>query len=223
MDHTFFTIDEKACNELAHEIFMETSGIDKEGRKFQKMQKAALRMRNEIEDNVQIRAACVYYEDVELVGNTAVIGGQTFRCSAFEQIEPEAIRGAYIYALSAGDFAFPEETIMDQLYADIWGTAFTDASRILLKNRLEQEAELSDSFGPGFYGMDVSAMRQMAELIDFEALDIQLRNSRIMLPLKSCAGIYFSVNENYREINQSCQDCLGTYTSCRFCQINGGN
>lgn len=222
MEHTFFTIDEKACNELAYEIFMKTSGINKEGRKFRRMQEAAMRMRDQIEDNVQIRAAYVYYEDVRLEGDTALIGGQSFRCNAFQQVDPGVVKGAYIYALSAGDYGFPEENIMDQLYADIWGTAFTDAARLLLQERLGQAARLSDSFGPGFYGMDVSAMEQVAALIDFKALDIELRSSRVLLPLKSCAGLYFSVSDDYREINRSCQDCLGTYTSCQLCQINGG-
>ena len=218
-----FAIDKGSCNDLAYKIFMENAGIDREGRKFRKMKEAAMLMRQSIDDSIQIRASYAYYEDVDLAGSAALIGGQRFVCGAFEQIDPETIKGAYVYALSAGEFGLPEESIMDQLYADIWGTAFADAARLLLKDRLQQACSLSDSFGPGFYGMDVSAMAQIAKLVDFRELGIELRNSRIMLPLKSCAGIYFTVDENYREINQSCRDCLGTYTSCQLCQINGGN
>ena len=223
MEHTFLTIDENECSALAYEIFMKASGIDKEGRKFIKMKESAMRMRNAINENVKIRAAYVYCDDVKLENNTAVIGNQKFMCSAFEQIDPKTVNGAYIYALSAGDFSLPEENIMDQLFADIWGTAFTDAARMLLKEKMQNNSRLSDSFGPGFYGMDVKEISKLAQIVDFDSLDIELRDSRIMLPLKSCAGLYFSVDEKYKELHESCQECRGTYSSCQLCQINGGS
>lgn len=223
MKHTYLTINEKECSNLAYDIFMETSGINREGRKFIKMKESAMRMRDAVKENVKIRASYTYFDDVKLVNNTAVIGDQKFICSAFDQIDPETVKGVYIYALSAGDFSLPEETIMDQLFADIWGTAFTDAARLLLKKKLEEEHKLSDSFGPGFYGMDVSCMENISRLISFEELDIELRNSRIILPLKSCAGLYFSVDDKYEALNENCLECLGTHSSCRLCGINKGD
>lgn len=217
-----FHVDRNECNDLASEIFMRTSGINREGRKFERMKKDAFRMRKMIEERVKIRVAYAYYDDVVFSGRQAKIGEETFHCSAFEQVDPQAVKGAYIYALSVGDFGLPEEPIMDQLYADIWGSAFTDAARLLLKRELEKEARLSDSFGPGFYGMDVSEMQQLASLLSFEELDIELRNSRIIVPLKSCAGLYFSVTDDYRELNQECENCRGTHTSCKLCQVHGG-
>ena len=81
---------------------------------------------------------------------------------------------------------------------------------------------LSDSFGPGFYGMDVSEMGSLTSLLNLDELDIEIRNSRIMLPLKSCAGFYFSVDERYRKLDQACENCLGTHRSCKLCQVYGG-
>lgn len=217
-----FNVNRKECNDLAHKIFMQVSGINREGRKFERMKQDAFRMREAIADNVKIRAAYAYYDDVTLKGRQAVLGGKTLYCSAFEQISPDSVNGAYIYALSVGDFGLPEEPIMDQLYADIWGTAFTDAVRLLMKKELEQESKLSDSFGPGFYGMDVSDMETLSSLLSFEDLEIELRHSRIIVPLKSCAGMYFSVNDNYQYLKQECENCRGTHTSCKLCQIHGG-
>lgn len=214
--------DMEKCSELAYEIFMETSGVNKEGRKFERMREDAFRMRDVIEDRIQIRAAYSYYEDVEINGKEAIIGGKTFTCSAFDQIHQDTVKGAYIYALSVGDFGFPEEPILDQLYADIWGSAFTDAARLLMKEKIEESSKLSDSFGPGFYGMDVSEMGTLTSLLNFDELDIEVKNSRIMLPLKSCAGLYFSVDERYKKLNQACENCLGTHKSCRLCQVYGG-
>lgn len=217
-----FHVDRNECNDLACEIFMKTSGINREGRKFERMKKDAFRMRKMIEERVKIRVAYAYYDDVILSGGQADIGGETFHCKAFEQVNPNVVKGAYLYALSVGDFGLPEEPIMDQLYADIWGSAFTDAARLLLKRELEKDVRLSDSFGPGFYGMDVSEMQQLASLLSFEDLDIELRNSRIIVPLKSCAGLYFGVTDDYRNLNQECENCRGTHTSCKLCQVHGG-
>lgn len=222
MEHIFLRIDEKECSQLAYEIFMKASGIDKEGQKFRRMKDTAFRMRDAVNDRVEIRGAYVFCDDVKLEGNTAVIGGQMFKCPAFEQIDPKIVKGAYIYVLSAGDFSLPEENIIDQLFADIWGTAFTDAARLILKKRLEDKAELSDSFGPGFYGMDVSDMFKVSQLIDFKTLDIELKDSRVMVPLKSCAGMYFAVSDEYKKMKSGCLECRGTYSSCKLCGINGG-
>ena len=217
-----FHVNRNECNDLACQIFMQTSGIDREGRKFERMKKDAFRMRKLIEDRVRIRVAYAWYDKVELSGREAVIGGERFYCSAFEQVDPNAVKGSYVYALSVGDFGLPEEPIMDQLYADIWGSAFTDAARFLLKHELEKKVKLSDSFGPGFYGMDVSQMQQLASLLSFDDLDMELRNSQILVPLKSCAGLYFSVTDEYKKLNRECENCRGTHTSCKLCQIHGG-
>lgn len=228
MTYEILTIDKEQCNELAYKIFMEASGINKEGRKFKKMQDAAMKMRAFIDEKVQIRAAYKYCDDVKLSGRTAEINGYKFHSNAFEQISADAVTGAYVYVITAGDYALPDENIMDQLYADIWGTSFTDAARILMKTKLIEADDslmkvgISDSFGPGFYGMDIDEIELISNLIPFEKLGVQLKNNCIMIPLKSCAGIYFTVNEKYQAINQWCQDCKGTYTSCKLCQLNGG-
>ncbi|MCB6993572.1 hypothetical protein LI177_08775 [bacterium 210820-DFI.6.37] len=222
MNRYLMEFNMEECSELAHEIFMRTSGINKDGPKFERMRKDAFRMRKVIEDRIKIRATCAYYDDVEITGNKAIIGGKIFRCSAFDQLRQEYIKGAYIYALSVGDFGFPEEPILDQLYADIWGSAFTDAARILMRKKLEENAKLSDSFGPGFYGMDVSEIGTLTSMLNMDELDIEVKANGIMVPLKSCAGLYFSVDERYQKLNQACETCMGTHLSCKLCQVYGG-
>lgn len=222
MKEIAFEIDPAECGRIAHEIFIKDSGVGRPGKKFERMRKAAFEIRNRIESNVEIRFACRFYDNVKLAGNKAIINDRTFTCSAFEQIEGTAVEGVYIYAVCAGDFAMPDENIMDQVYADIWGTAFTDAVRLLIKRELEKTAKLSDSFGPGFYGMDVSEMALIDELIDFADIGIELRNGTIMVPLKSCAGMFFKVNESYKPLNAACANCRGSHVSCGLCQVNGG-
>lgn len=222
MERLEFAIDRVECSNLAHEIFMRTSGVNREGKKYEKMRTAALQIRNHIEKNVEIRFSCIYCEEVQFQGRKVWIQGQLFTCNAFEQISATSVEGAYLYAVCAGDFALPQESLMNQLYADIWGTAFADAVRILIRKELAKQGSLSESFGPGFYGMEVTEMEKMDALLDFESLGIQLKNSRIMVPLKSCAGIYFKINETYEKINTECNSCMGTHSSCMLCQMQGG-
>lgn len=220
----FFYADEQQCNKLAESIFMKISGIDKPGMKYKKMKKDAYRIRQVIDDRIKIRAGYVFYDNVNLEGKKATVnGGKTIHCNAFEQIDKETVNGLFAYALSVGDFSLPEYSITEQLYADIWGTAFTDAVRILLKEELESNSRVSDSFGPGFYGMELSEMENLAELIHIEEFGIEVKNSRILLPLKSCAGVYFKTTEKYIPINSECEICSGNSKGCTFCQISGGN
>ncbi|MEG0830068.1 MAG: hypothetical protein RSD88_02875 [Anaerovoracaceae bacterium] len=222
MNTQIYNVNNEDCNELAQELFLQISGINKEGRKFERMNKEAFIMRKKIEEHIKMRAAYSYIQDVKLEGRTAIIAGEAFYCNAFEKIRPDTVKGAYIYALSAGDFSLPEDPIMNQLYADIWGTAFTDAVRLLLKKDLEKRSKLSDSFGPGFYGMDVAEMVKMTNLINFDQLEMELRSSSIILPLKSCTGLYFHVTDQYEYMNQACEACRGSASSCKLCQQNQG-
>lgn len=212
-------IEKEACSQCAEEIFLQISGVNRDGRKFERMRREAFRIRAEIDEKIRPRAVCAYVEKPLLLGQEAVIEGHSFLCGAFEQLKKETIKGVYVYGCTAGEFSLPEAPLMDQVYADLWGTAFADALRLFLKKELETESKLSDSFGPGFYGMDVSAVKQIAELLDFDNLEMELRGGKIILPLKSCAGLYFAVTEEYQPLRRECESCLGTYSSCALCQI----
>ncbi len=223
MDMKMFEPDREKCSEEANRIFMATSGInEREGKLGERLIREATRVRGIIGDNIDIRIGYAYYDDVTLDGRTAHIGTQSFYCPAFEQIRQEEVKGAYVYALSVGDFRIPEEFLLDQLYADIWGSAFADAARFQFRDALKQKGRLSDSFGPGFYGMDVSTMTSLAKLLDFDMLRIRVHESGALLPSKSCAGIYFDVTDEYRRLRLECASCLGTRTTCKLCQVHGG-
>lgn len=218
-------IDPIECDRLAHEIFIEAAGIDRSGKKYERMRDAAFQIWEKIQPDVSGHLVCKYYEDVFLTGKTAVIDQQILTCNVFEQIENAAVEGVYVYAVCAGDFALPDEKIMNQLYADLWGTAFADAVRFLMERELENHAKcnyatLSDGFGPGFYGMDIAELSKFDKLLDFGSIGISLRNSSIMIPVKSCAGLFFQVNERYQRLDAACENCIGNVSSCQLCQVN---
>lgn len=218
----FFSFGQEACGQLTEQIFFQMSGIKGEGKKAERMRRAAMEAREKIEERIDVRAAYAFYNDVELSGRELVVDGQTLVCSAFEQIDKSWVRGVCVYALSAGNFSFPEDPIMEQLFADIWGSAFADAVRMMLKEEIEKTVRLSDGFGPGFYGMDVKEMTKLACLVDLDHLEMQVRDNGILLPLKSCAGLYLCVSDGYQALHDACRSCLGNHSSCQLCSIYGG-
>lgn len=212
-------LDKTKCYEMALELFMEESGCSKEGRKYDRMRKDAFESFDDIRSRIDIKAIYSFYDELELDGQILTVGRHQFRCTAFEQLDPEAIEGVYFYAVAAGDYYLEDKPIMQQLYADIWGTAFTDAIRGMLMEQLRHEHTVSDSFGPGFYGMDVSEMKKMPDMVDFDRLGMEVKESCVILPLKSCAGILFKVNEKYRQLDSACELCYGSRKTCTLCSI----
>ena len=213
-------INKEECCDLAERLFFEMSGIDRKGDKFERMKEGARRMRELVEDRIDIKVKCIFYggSDVELNNNGAVIGGEMFLCKAFEQIIPGHVKGAYVYALTAGEYDFAGEAILNRLYSDIWGTAFTDAARELLERELSRIDMISDGFGPGFYGMPASEMMKIDRLLNFVDIGVELKNNRILTPVKSCCGMFFSVTEGYERIDNACGDCTGSEKSCILCR-----
>lgn len=212
-------LDREECFDMAMELFMEESGCCKEGEKYDRMRKEAFEIRELIEPRIDIKAIYTFYDEIELDGQKLTVNDHEFTCTAFEQINPESVDGVYFYAITAGDYYLEDRPIMQQLYADIWGTAFTDAIRGMLLKSLKEKSEMSDSFGPGFYGMDVAEMKKMPEMVDFHKLGMVVKESCVILPLKSCAGILFEVNEKYKTLNSACELCYGSKKTCSLCSI----
>jgi len=212
------TIDKEECYELADKLFFDMSGINKEGEKYERMRKDAESMRELIEERIGINTKCCYYSDIKFDGRVAEVGSEVFSCSAFEQIDPATVKGVYVYALTAGEYDIKDESIINRVYTDIWGTAFTEAARTLLYRELSKNDRLSDSFGPGFYGMNTGEMGKIDKLLGFKDIGIEYRNNRIMVPVKSCTGMVFSVTEEYKNLKSACRDCMGTESSCKLCK-----
>lgn len=222
--------------ENATQLFLNYSGLNREGEKYRKMREEAFLIKDAIKCRVNVKAVVSYFEHINMVGRTLEFKGYTFESNAFELIDKNLVKGAFLYVITAGDYALEDKPILEQLYADIWGNSYIDAGRDILKTRLlnlvgEEELfvkiaqgkslKLSDSFGPGFYGMDVAQMQELFQIQNGNEIDVKLRSSSIMVPIKSCAGIYFLVEESYKELKKECADCLGNMTSCNFCKIGG--
>ena len=211
--------DSADLNEDAGRLFMEMGGLDRIGTKYDKLKEKSEIIRDEVEDRIRAQAVCSCYTEFDLQGRDLIIGEIRLTCSAFEQISRDQIRRVFIYFVDAGDFYIESDSVLDQLLADMWGTAFADAARQAFHRQLAGEADLSDEFGPGFYGMRISQMHEMAKLADPALAGITVKESGILVPLKSCAGLFLDVKEGYIPLDDACRDCRGTTASCSFCNV----
>lgn len=239
MNEQFFVeFNIEKCFDLAEEIFLKSSGINKEGDKFERMRQSAFALRDELGDGIDIKGLHSHYDSFSLGGEWLTVFRRedvidsnplaAIKCTAFAQIDPASVEGVYAYAVSAGDYHLEARPIMDQLFADMWGTAFTEAARQMVIEDLLTETtgdgatgkmSLSDNFGPGFYGMDSGEMLKLPALVDFDALGLEVLESSVISPMKSCAGILFKVNDRYKQLNLACEHCYGNRRSCNLCAV----
>lgn len=212
---------------FAMEYFMKICGFNREGEKYRRMLRQAMEIKEKIQDRVDIRAVVSSFPGSCISGNRAELNGVLFECNAFQRLAPEHISGVYAYVLTAGIFELDDsDPILDQLYADIWGTAYVDAGLEVLKRFVEKDLESNgkgnisvlDSFGPGFYGMGVNQVGKFFELLDGDKIGVTARSNSLMLPLKSCSGFFIGVDDETVLPASDCKSCRAEYKNCGFCQ-----
>ena len=162
------------------------------------------------------------YDNNVLADESVILDGMTFRCTAFARIIPIHVKKIYAFILTVGEVLAPDGDIMDSLYADIWGTAFTDAAMDALSEVLANDAGDGchmAAFGPGFYGMDISYIPLLFDILDGSAIDVRVRRqSCCMIPLKSCAGFMIAAAEASTLPPADCMSCSGNRDGCRLCK-----
>jgi len=210
-------IETEEAAPLARQYFIKICGFHREGEKYAKMLSDGLSVREKISEKININAVVSAFGGEVISGDCAEAGGVTFVCNAFSRIKKNNIRRVYAYLLTAGIYKLEENApIMDQLYADIWGTSFVDAGLEVLKKRLAGESAY-EAFGPGFYGMDVDQIKKFFELLDGKKIGMEVRESCLMLPLKSCAGFLIVVRDKSDLPDSDCFNCKAGRKGCEFC------
>ncbi len=217
----------------AEGYFLKAGGLNREGRKFDAMRSRTGAIREELRKTARIRCLLTYYEAPPVSEGRLWLREEAFACPPFRLLRREEVRGAYAYLMTGEGFHPPGRDLLDQLLLDIWGTACIDAGRDLLRSRLlrdisrrfpkERESlRLSDSFGPGYYGMELSGARRLLDLLNGEQLGVSCLESGMMDPLKSSTGIYLVAEESARLPENSCALCAGNAASCRLCRQREG-
>lgn len=229
MKNQVIQLGKEEADLYAFDYFLNICGFkNREGEKFKRLLDHGMKIKERIIDRIDLRAVVSSFDCDIISGNTATIGDTVFVCNAFEQLETSGIQKIYIYLFTTGNFELDSnDPVIDQLYADIWGTAYTDAGLEVLKNRLKEDfnrngcgakAEILDPFGPGFYGMDVDQVGSFFEVLDGDLIGVKARTNSLMLPLKSCAGFFVLMNDGSRLPAADCKSCHADHRGCEYCQ-----
>ncbi|MBR3184436.1 MAG: DUF4445 domain-containing protein [Firmicutes bacterium] len=239
MRNEIVRISEQRAHEGAEKRFLNTCGIMPGGsKKHQRMLEQGLQVRESGIGGIDIRSLVSYYGPEVIRDGKVCPEDAVLECNYFSHIPREYVEGIYVYMLTVGECLFEsEDKIMEFLFADIWSNSYVDAGIEALKEDFiipdmkkrfpEKDFTLSEEFGPGYYGMFVGKTKEFAKILDAESIGITVKESGLMLPQKSCAGLLFVLNHEL-EKEPACMRCVGNSKGCDFCEINlrrkeGGN
>jgi hypothetical protein len=228
MINEVINIDKDCIEDKVIKYFSKICRFDTGKEKYKKMLNDALVVRARILDKMNIRVITSSFEKECLYGKTLTLNGVKFYCNAFEQFKNNNVKGIYSYVLTAGDIEIEPEPILDMFYADTWGTAYVDAARDFFreiindrvqKNNGDIKTFVSDSFGPGYYGMTTDQVSKFFEIMDVEKIGMKLTKYGMMLPLKSCTGVYIVTDDEKQLPKVDCKKCISNPNGCQFCGI----
>jgi hypothetical protein len=174
-------------------------------------------------EGTTLAAVTACFAPVSLRGPSLRIAEVTLSCPAFEQINARDVTELVAYALSLRTGEAPEPRLSRLFYRDLWQTAYLEAALAALRARFAARAggRLSDSFGPGYYGMAPGEMKELARVLDFKKVGAAVLANGNISPPKSCAGIFFAVRNAARMPADVCRNCAGDKAGCAFCEHRG--
>jgi len=160
----------------------------------------------------------------EIVSDSGLyIEGHSFPCGILASLEKDDILAVYAFVFTVGELPQSSQSIVESLYADLWGTAYVnaagDALRIYLRQLHTEPAYVSTPISPGLYDMDIKKISELFQIVDGSEIGVYVRDF-MMSPLKSCAGFYFAVKNEAQLnfLNGRCSYChKGSSGSCVFC------
>ena len=227
MKRQVFSISEADAHVLADRLFIEASRFNLEKEKHVRMVGAARTVLEKGLSGIQIRGCFAAWSAEVYRGNEIVIGEETLKAEAFGRIHADAVKWVIPYIITSGDCLVEDENnIIDQLYAYMWGTAYVDAGRIMMEDMIRQEfigedegIVLSPPFGPGFYGMDNRQSGNINRILGGDELGIKVVESGVMLPIKTCSGIYLVTDKSADFPTEACMVCEANRDGCNHCMI----
>lgn len=158
------------------------------------------------------------------------------KCDILERLtlKQDDIISGYLYTFHApeiledGKQEYEKLPLLEKYYVENWKIAVLDAGRDWIRNYLLQRNNtdhthipyyVTDSFGPGFYGMGIEELPLFFEVLDGESVGVHLNKSKTMEPLKSCIGIYLVTRKDISKLmGKDCINCVGNKLGCVACR-----
>jgi len=225
MESRDFSLDERDAHSQAEAEFLMAGGFDLGKEKHRKIVKRGRAVLERGLPGISIRGR--YALCGGCYGDSGVaLGGARVWARPFGLIPAEKVRMAIPFVITAGECSCGEgEPVMDQLLAYMWGTAYVDAARshfeALLRDGLGMEdgLSLSPPFGPGFYGMDNRDSTIICGALSSERIGVRAKESGVMMPEKTCSGIYLLAESGTEFPSDECMGCPASKEGCAYCMI----
>ena len=133
---------------------------------------------------------------------------------------------AYVTTLRGYDDLAPDDVMM-QFLVDAWGTALVSCAqsafcRVIADDLAQEDRIRSNTWGPGEFGIDIANQTVLFELLHPEDNGVTLKESLLMIPLKSCSGILGVLPKTVTKMPRPCDycqfrsTCSGHHSDCRM-------
>lgn len=205
--------------------FGEMAGIPEDEKDGSGIMNISEEVRKKTMKNIEIKGNFLFCHSVNIHQKKIAVQNYSFESPYFLQIPNRIIKGICFYLFTIENKCeMPLDNLspLECVYRDLWGTAYVDGTAEYIKKELRDtfpEAYLSESFGPGYFGMPVKENETFFNLLDGESLGMKLNDRGIFYPEKSCAG-FFLITEEELKIDKACKMCIGNKQSCSICNIN---
>ena len=151
-------------------------------------------------------------------------GEQKLDCTVLQRIPQSNVVGGYFVAFHAGTGVYQKQTsLLSQYYIENWQNAFLDAGRDWVRGYIERKESVrrphyvTDSFGPGFYGMTMESLSDVVALSNARAVGVSISQEGHMLPAKSVVAIYLVLQKPLDFSIEDCNSCIGDKAGCQNC------
>ena len=175
-----------------------------------------------------LRAVVRRFDPDAIEDNGMYIEGLYFPCRSFAGLAKEHVQAVYAFVLTAGDIKNAEQSIINMMCCDFWGTAYINAAndflREILRNKHNQLSYASEAFGPGYFNMQLEKLEDLWQIVDGGDIGVILHKNHMMEPLKSCAGFYLITNDKITAsfLDDRCSYCAKGGAGCAFCAHQKG-
>lgn len=221
MKDKVFIYEKEEAFEHARSFFIKACRFDLQKLRHQKMFQDALELLHHKKESFQMKVICTQFDKDAYGDDRIAVAGKTIACNGFSRIQKKYVENIYMCVITAGDWHLQSNT-KEQVYMDIWGTAFVEGAKILFEEKRMENLEvgqfLSDPFGPGYYGIPSEDTKKFASILDTQKIDVHVKESGIMVPLKSMAAIYLVTNNKSILPPLSCSQCFGRLEGCKLCR-----
>lgn len=224
MKNQMIHFDKVLGKELAEKAFRAMCGYSGTKIAPQKKVEKSLRSLDDVYNQLELNVLISEYEKTCVDGTKILLDGELFTCDALSQIPAEEIERIYIYLLTVGELTLSDASVLNRVYYDIWQNSYIDVGQETLRQYLQglscnADKFVSDNFGPGYFGMDISQLEQFFAILEGEKICIKLLDSGFMSPSKTYAGFFLVTNSRQDFVGNDCEHCMSSGKTCMYCKV----